>query len=84
MKAIFVCTRSRPDGLLTIGVLAGRVREPNQSDWEKGRRLVRYFVCTKNLHLVLRYDGLKICKWSVDAAFAVHLDLKIRRVNDNE
>ena len=28
-KGIFVCTRSRPDGLPTVGVLSGRVREPN-------------------------------------------------------
>ena len=32
--------------------------------------------CTKDLHLVLSYDGLKICKWSVDAAFVVHPDFK--------
>ena len=26
VKGIFVCTSSRPDGLSTVGVLAGRVR----------------------------------------------------------
>ena len=75
-KGIFICTRSRPDGLPTVGVLAGQVCEPNQSDWDKGRRLVRYFACTCDLHLILRYDGLKICKWSVDFAFVVHPDFK--------
>ena len=33
-------------------------------------------MCTRDLHLVLRYDGLKSCKWGVDAAFAVHPDFK--------
>lgn len=75
-KCIFICTRSGTDGIPTVGVLVGRVREINQSDCEKGRRLVRYFSCTKDLHLVLHYDGLKICNWCVDAAFAVHLDFK--------
>ena len=40
-KGIFMCTRSRPDDLPTVSVLAVRVREPNQSDWEKGLRFVR-------------------------------------------
>ena len=31
---------------------------------------------TKNLHLILRYDGLSICKWHVDASFGVHPDFK--------
>ena len=30
----------------------------------------------QDLNLVLRYDGLKMCKWNVDAAFAVHPDFK--------
>ena len=50
VKGIFICTRLRPDGLPTVDVLSGRVREPNHSDWDKGRRLVRYFVCKRNLH----------------------------------
>ena len=56
--------------------MAGRVHKPNQSDWDKGRRLVRYLACTRDLHLILRYDGLKICKWSVDGTFAVYPDFK--------
>ena len=60
----------------TISILSGRVRDPNTDDWEKGRQMVRYLKCTRELHLILRYDGLKICKWHVDASFAVHPDFR--------
>ena len=55
-----------------IIILFGRVHEPNTDGWDKGRRLLRYLHCTQDLHLVLYYDGLKICKWHVDASFSVH------------
>ena len=76
-KIIFIFTRSRPDVLPKVGLLVGRVREPNQRHWDKGRRVVRDFTCTRDLHLILAYDGLKICKWSVDATFTVNPDFKI-------
>ena len=76
-KGIFVSSRSRPDITPTISILSGRVRSPNRSDWEKCRRLVRYLRCTQNLHVVLRYDDLGICKWHVDASFRVHSNFKI-------
>ena len=47
------------------------------NDWVKCDRLVRYLRSTKDLHLVLRYDGLSIAKWHVDAAYAVHPDFRL-------
>ena len=73
-KGIFVCDRARPNIFPTISVLARRVREPTKSDWEKVRRMVKYLHSTKDLHLVLQYDGMCIAKWHVDASFAVHDD----------
>ena len=55
---------------------SSRVREPNNSDWEKGCRLVRYLRFAQNVYLFLWYDGLNICKWHVDSSFAVHSDAK--------
>ena len=75
-KGLFISDRSRPDITPTISVLAGRVQKPNKSDWEKCRRLVRYLRCTRNLHLILRYDGCCISKWHIDASFAVHSDFR--------
>ena len=75
-KALFVSCRSRPDITPTVSVLTGRVREPIKADWLKTERLVRYLHSTQDLHLVLRYNGLSITKWHVDAAFAVHPDYR--------
>ena len=38
--------------------------------------MIQYLANTKHLHLVLRYDGTRIARWHVDAAFAVHGDFK--------
>ena len=71
VKALFIWHQSRPDVMPAVGILLGRVHNPNTDDWEKGRRLVRYLNCTRDFHLVLRYDGFNICKWHLDASFAV-------------
>ena len=75
-KCLFVGNRSRPDTLPTVSLLTSRVREPNEDDWKKARRLIQYLCNTKKLHLVLRWDGTRIARWHVDAAFAVHKDFK--------
>ena len=48
----------------------------NKDDWAKCRRLVKYLDSTRDLHLILRYDGLSLARWYVDASFAVHDDFK--------
>ena len=73
-KGLFVSNRSCPDVLPTISVLSSRVRSPNQSDWVKCRRFVKYLDSTKDLHMVLHYDGTSIARWHVDAAYGVHQD----------
>ena len=73
-KCLFIGNRSRPDILPTVSVLASRVREPNEVDWQKAKRLVQYLCNTLKLHLILRWDGTRIARWHVDAAFAVHKD----------
>ena len=75
-KGLFISNRSRPDIMPTVSVLCGRVRDPNKNDWDKCKRLVKYLKNTKDLHLVLRYDGCAIARWHVDASFAVHSDFK--------
>ena len=40
--------------------------------------MVKCLSSTKKLHVILRYDGLNIAQWYVDASFAVHSDFKIQ------
>ena len=71
-KCLFVSWRSRPDIAPTVSYLSGRVREgvANKNDWVKCRRLVKYLDSTRDLHLILRYDGLSLSRWYVDASYA--------------
>jgi len=75
-KGIFVAKRSRPDIQPTVAVLATRVKEPNESDWKKIVRLLKYLNRTRQKCLTLRVDKLNLLKWYVDVSFAVHPDFK--------
>ena len=75
-KALFLCKRARPDIQPTIAVLCTRVKSPNEADWAKLVRLMKYLNSTKSLNLTLSADNLHCIKWYVDASFAVHPDYK--------
>ena len=75
-KSLFLTKRARPDILTTVAFLCTRVREPTTLDWTKLVRLMDFLCKTKKDCLTLRSDGRRIAKWSIDAAFAVHPDMK--------
>jgi hypothetical protein len=75
-KRIFLCKRARPDIQQAILVLRTRVRDPNQVDWEKLMRVMKYLNGTKGENLTLSADNLRVVKWYVDTSFAVHPDFK--------
>jgi len=75
-KGLFACKRARPDIHTAIAVLCTRVKEPNRDDWKKLVRLIKYINGTRKDKLVLSADDLRILKWYVDSAFAVHPDFK--------
>jgi hypothetical protein len=75
-KSLFLSKRARLDICPTVAILASRVRNPNQSDWHKLVRMMRYLHSTRKWHLTLSADNLNVMKWFVDASFAVHPDFK--------
>ena len=68
-QGLFLTKRGRPDRHTGIAFLCTRVQQPNEEDWEKLMRLMKYMNGTKEL-------VLNIMKWFVDAALAVHADFK--------
>jgi hypothetical protein len=68
--------RGRPDLQTAIAFLCTSVSESTSEDYNKLVRLIRYLWKTKELVLRLRADNLNIVKWWVDAAFAVHKDMR--------
>ena len=75
-KGLFLTKRARPDIMTAIAFLSTRVREPDEDDWKKLIRLLRYLKGTRDLHLTLQADDSSLVKWFGDASFAVHANMK--------
>jgi hypothetical protein len=52
------------------------MRDPNQADWEKLMRDMKYLNGTKGENLTLSADNLRVVKLYVYASFVVHPDFK--------
>ena len=61
---------------MSVAFLCKRVKAPNVGDWKKLGRLVRYVRAIIHLPLILGSDGSGNMVWSIDASFAVHMDMK--------
>jgi hypothetical protein len=61
---------------LAIGFLSSRVKQPNEGDWNKLLRILSFLKGTIDDVLTLEADDTQTLKWYIDAAFAVHTDMK--------
>jgi hypothetical protein len=77
-QALFVTTRYRHDIRTAIAFLCTRVKHPDEDDWGKLKRLLKYIRGTLYLVLTIQASNLQagLIQWYVDAAFAVHEDFK--------
>ena len=73
---LFVTTRYRHDIRTAIAFLTTRVKAPDEDDWGKLKRLLKYIRGTLYLTLNLEASNLSCIRWFVDASFAVHNDMK--------
>ena len=75
-KLLYVAKRSRIDIQLAIGFLCTRVSCGTDEDWEKLRRVLQYLKGTLDEYLILGSQDLTTMGCWIDAAFAVHDDMK--------
>jgi Reverse transcriptase (RNA-dependent DNA polymerase) len=75
-KLLYLCKRTRPDIHTAVAFLTTRVSKPDVDDYKKLRRVVRYLRGTRDLPMTLEVDDISTIKWWVDAAFAVHPDMR--------
>ena len=75
-KLLFLSKRARPDLQLAVAFLCTRVKDPDTDDWKKLTRVMKYLRATIGLPLILGIDDTGVLRWHVDAAFAVHNDMK--------
>ena len=75
-QLLFIAKRARPDLQTAVAFLCTRVHDPDQDDFRKLTRVMKYLQFTPHLPLILGSDGKGNIYWSVDAAFAVHSDMR--------
>ena len=75
-RFLYVAKRARPDLQVSVAFLYKRVKAPNIGDWKKLGRMVRYVCATIHISIILGSDGSGNMVWSIDASFAVHMDMK--------
>jgi hypothetical protein len=75
-KLLFLCKRARPDIQTPVAFLCTRVKNPDVDDYKKLTRVMRFLRGTINDPLTLEADNLSLIKWWIDAAYAVHPDMK--------
>ena len=68
--------RSRPDIQTAIAFLCTRVKSPDEHDWKKLGRVMKYLQLTPFLPLCRGWDRTGVVQWYVDASFAVHKDMR--------
>ena len=75
-KCLFLTKRARPDISTAVAFLTTRVKGPDEDDWKKLVRMIRYLRGTQDLPLTLRADSVPIPKWWVDGSHATHPDMR--------
>ena len=75
-KTLFATKRARPDTCTAVAFLSTRVKAPDADDWRKLVHLMTYLRGTAKLPLILSGDGSGILKWYIDAAYAVHPNMR--------
>jgi hypothetical protein len=53
-----------------------RVKQPNEDDWGKLKRVLPYLHSTRSLKLTLVAESLSIIQWYVDALHQTHADCR--------
>ncbi len=75
-KALYVAKQARPDIAVSVSFLTTQVCCPDVQDWVKLRHLVKYLQSTVDLPLTLGATSGGVLHWYVDAAFAVHPNMR--------
>ena len=76
MQGLYLSQRGRPDIRTAISFLCSRLKCPDEDDYKKLTRLIRYLRCTLHMCLVLGKDDSDVVRWWIDASYAVHPDMR--------
>eukprot|EP00804_Cyclotella_cryptica_P010072 CCRYP_018045-RB/>CCRYP_018045-RB protein AED:0.27 eAED:-0.33 QI:0/-1/0/1/-1/1/1/0/595 len=75
-QLLFLGGRARRDIQTAVAFLTTRVKVPDEDDWGKLKRVLKYLNGTMDMGLHLSVENLGIVRWYVDASYATHEDCK--------
>ena len=75
-KVLLATKQARPDIHAYVAFLTTRVICPDDDDWKKLIRMMRYLRGTKELPLILSAESTNIVKWWVDGSYGIHPDVR--------
>ena len=75
-QLLIMATRTRRDIQTAVAFLTRRVKTPDEDDWGKLKRVLKYLNGTKYLKLKISIENLGILKWYVDRSHSTHWDCK--------
>ena len=76
MQLAYVAQRGRPDIRMAVNFLSTRVANPDEDDYRKLGRVLKYLQSTRDLILRLEADADGKALWWADASYATHPDMK--------
>jgi hypothetical protein len=65
-QLLFLPARARRDIQTAVAFLTTRVKQPDEDDWGKLKRVLKYLNGTRHMKLTLSADKLLVVKWWVD------------------
>ena len=75
-QMLFVAQRGRPDLRTATSFLTKRVQSPDEDDYKKLARAIKYISRTLSLRLTIEAKYLDQNHWFIDGDFAVHEDMR--------
>jgi hypothetical protein len=73
-QLLFVSSKVRRDIQTPVAFLTTRVKRPDEDDWGKLKRVLKYLKGTRHMKLTLSVDDISTIRWWVDASYNVHQD----------
>ena len=75
-NGLYLSQQGRPDIRTTIAFLCSQSHNPDEDDYKKLTRMIRYLFGMKDLILTLHANNDGVVWWWIDASYAVHDNMK--------
>ena len=73
-QLLFASRRAHQDIQTTLSFLTSHFKKPDEDDWGKLVRCMKYLKGTKYMKLNLTVDNMSVIKWWMDASHNTHMD----------